>query len=360
MADMMNDATAYGGRMSGFDPAYEPQVGSDAIWQPSLADFDFGAMPDIASEYGTGYGPSSGVYGEASRPNVVSNWDQFWDDPSNPLSKVGKALFGQTVGKAIPGAGTALGFASAKTPREMSQSMLGTGGGILGSMLGGPLGGLVGGSLGNFIGSKWEGNGQPYNGQTSNAGTGSGGLNFGDVAGGLGSLWAASQANKGLSGAGGNNSAVNAQIESLSSMYGPNSPYAAQLRQTLERKDAAAGRRSQYGPREVQLQAALADKQAGVADTIGRLATSGQNNQMALNNQRNQTRAQQLALLANLGKKSGLLDMFSSGGGSRGQPSGYIPNFSGLGSGGVSTDFSLDVPDNYDWNQYSGNSLFGG
>lgn len=44
----------------------------------------------------------------------------------------------------------------------------------------------------------------------------------------------------------------------LGSMFSGNSPYATQLRQQLERRDAAAGRRSQYGPREVELQAKLA------------------------------------------------------------------------------------------------------
>jgi hypothetical protein len=39
----------------------------------------------------------------------------------------------------------------------------------------------------------------------------------------------------------------------LNRMFGKDSEAAQQLRATLERKDAAAGRRSQYGPREVQL-----------------------------------------------------------------------------------------------------------
>lgn len=47
-------------------------------------------------------------------------------------------------------------------------------------------------------------------------------------------------------------------LSSLQSLYSPNSPYAQQLRQQLDRRDAAAGRRSQYGPREVELQAQLA------------------------------------------------------------------------------------------------------
>lgn len=55
------------------------------------------------------------------------------------------------------------------------------------------------------------------------------------------------------------------QADSLAAMYGQNSPYAQELRQQLERKDAAGGRRSQYGPREVELQAKLASMQAQTA-----------------------------------------------------------------------------------------------
>lgn len=61
------------------------------------------------------------------------------------------------------------------------------------------------------------------------------------------------------------------QISSLQNMFGPNSPYAQQLQQQLARKDAAAGRRSQYGPREVQLQAALAEQNARLAPSLGSL-----------------------------------------------------------------------------------------
>jgi len=53
--------------------------------------------------------------------------------------------------------------------------------------------------------------------------------------------------------------AINGQIGGLNSLFGQNSPYAQQLRQQLDRKDAAAGRRSQSGTREVELQARLAE-----------------------------------------------------------------------------------------------------
>lgn len=66
--------------------------------------------------------------------------------------------------------------------------------------------------------------------------------------------------------------ALSNQMTSLSSMYGQDSPYAQALRQRLDRKDAAAGRRSQYGPREVELQAHLAGLQPQVANSMSNLA----------------------------------------------------------------------------------------
>jgi hypothetical protein len=65
---------------------------------------------------------------------------------------------------------------------------------------------------------------------------------------GLASLYMNNQASKGI----GN------MLGGLQGLYSQNSPYSQALRQQLERRDAAGGRRSQYGPREVELQAKLA------------------------------------------------------------------------------------------------------
>lgn len=65
----------------------------------------------------------------------------------------------------------------------------------------------------------------------------------------------------------------------LNSLYGQNSPYAQQLSQTLMRQDAAAGRRSQVGPRSVELQARLADLNSRNAPELAKLYGSQQNNQ---------------------------------------------------------------------------------
>lgn len=62
--------------------------------------------------------------------------------------------------------------------------------------------------------------------------------------------------------------ALQGNINTLSNMYGQNSPYAQQLRATLAAKAAQGGRRSDIGAREVQLQAALADKTASMAPNL--------------------------------------------------------------------------------------------
>lgn len=62
----------------------------------------------------------------------------------------------------------------------------------------------------------------------------------------------------------------------LQGLYGQDSPYAQNLRSQLARRDAAGGRRSQYGPREVELQAKLAGLNAQMAPTLANIM--GQHN----------------------------------------------------------------------------------
>jgi hypothetical protein len=58
---------------------------------------------------------------------------------------------------------------------------------------------------------------------------------------------------------------------SLKDLYSGNGAYAQNLRNELERRDAASGRRSQYGPREVELQAKLADSASRQAGTLSNI-----------------------------------------------------------------------------------------
>lgn len=338
---------------------------------------NFDYTDPAVSEYGSGYGPSYGVYANPAHPNTTS-FQQFLDETNNffntkpgrvvgalaSFSPVGRALqlgrgLANMLGKGdILGAGGALASSYGGLPGNIlnvglqaSRGNLAPGIGLAGSMAGGPAGGILAGELAR----NFQNSGQ----STGNTEQSTGGFNPEGTVNALGQLFAATQANKGLSGVSANNAAVSQQIQALSNMFSPSSPYAQQLRQTLERKDAAAGRRSQYGPREAQLMAALAEKQAGAAETMGRLATSSQNNQLALNTRSNQTRAQRLALAAKLAKESGLFDLFRRDNSNPGGTPPISPSGTQLPLDTESAQY--DVPDNYNWNQYvNTDSLYGG
>lgn len=73
--------------------------------------------------------------------------------------------------------------------------------------------------------------------------------------------------------------ALAANNREIRNLYSVDSPYAQHARQVMERRDAAKGRTSQYGPRETQLAALLADKRANALlnpNYLGSLAASKQ------------------------------------------------------------------------------------
>lgn len=78
---------------------------------------------------------------------------------------------------------------------------------------------------------------------------------------------------KGKEGADATQNALQDQMKTLTDMYKEGSPWANQLKEGLARKDAAAGRNSQYGARLAQYQAMLADKAGQNAGVLGQLAT---------------------------------------------------------------------------------------
>jgi hypothetical protein len=113
------------------------------------------------------------------------------------------------------------------------------------------------------------------------------------------------------------------QAGQLQSLYGPNSPYAKQLEQTLLRSDAAAGRRSQVGPRSVELQARLADVNSRNAPML-----------QSLYNQKGQAGDQMLMSLLSMGRNGGfqsgmqgLGSLFGYGGGNQFGLMGANPTF---------------------------------
>lgn len=96
---------------------------------------------------------------------------------------------------------------------------------------------------------------------------------------------------------------IQGQIGQLQSLFSADSPYAQQLQQQLNRKDAQSGRRSQYGPRQVELQA--------------RLAELNSRNAPQLNNLYGQKRAQDLSQykdLYNVLRSSGLMSQLGQAG----------------------------------------------
>jgi hypothetical protein len=94
----------------------------------------------------------------------------------------------------------------------------------------------------------------------------------------------------------------------LQGLYSPNGAYATQLRNTLQAKDAASGRRSDYGGRETQLMAELAGKNAALMPSMFQMQ-NGQNSMG--NNQMNLF----LQGMNKLGGWDGLKTLFNSGGG---------------------------------------------
>lgn len=91
-------------------------------------------------------------------------------------------------------------------------------------------------------------------------------------AGALATLYTANRANKDLK----------KQQGQLDSLFGQNSAYSKTLRQQLARKDAQAGRRSQYGPREVELQARLAQMNGQLAPQRFALSQAQDQNRMGM------------------------------------------------------------------------------
>lgn len=204
----------------GFNPAFDSQ----------LASMDMG------------YDPSQ--MGIDTNPAMTS--DMSFDDSflgklhsimSHPAGKFGLAALGianPALGLATGVLGHAVNGAAGKGAQSMGAGL----GSALGSFAGGPMGGFLGGMMGNSAFGGFQGTGT-----SADAGFGSTGLGDGllGLYGGYRSLQEA-----------------NGVKDSLASMYGQDSPFAQAMRQQLNRRDAAAGRRSQYGPREVELQAKLA------------------------------------------------------------------------------------------------------
>ncbi len=86
---------------------------------------------------------------------------------------------------------------------------------------------------------------------------------------------------------------------SIGNLFAPGSAYEEQLRKELQRRDAASGRRSQYGPRSVELQAKLAELAARQTPSL-----------MNLFSQQDTAQNEQMQSLLNVLNGTGLLNLF--------------------------------------------------
>jgi hypothetical protein len=154
-----------------------------------------------------------------------------------------------------------------------------TGYGALVGALGG-LAGQAGSAVGNYFSATPSDTGGAGNGGTTN---------WGNLATGVGNYVMARH----------NDQGIQSQINSLKDLYSPNSAYAQQMAQTLQRQDAASGRGSQYGTRAVELQARLADAATRNAPTLANLYAQQRSN-----------RFNQYAGLLATGRNAGLGNMF--------------------------------------------------
>lgn len=328
-----------------YSGAYEPgdySVGSDFNYTGtnSLGDFSGGNYDYQGTDY-SGMGSSDGYkasdnYGPAQTEDTLERFMKprnlartaagFIPGPLGQLAKVGMAA-------TDPNPGAAFGKMAGSTLGGILGNAVFPGvGGLIGSQFGGWLGGQAGGDTGgtssNSGNSGMSSNGDYqssiFNPSMSDGREGmSGGMEPGRFGMGLAGLYQGQRATGNIRQATSNNQQqqdfANQQAQSLASMYEPNSAYSQQLRQQLERKDAAGGRRSQYGPREVELQAKLAGMAAQVAPQA--LAYNKQSmdaNKQGLDyrNQGNKVQGQQLAQLAGLGgmlNKSGIFDAAGRG-----------------------------------------------
>jgi len=181
----------------------------------------------------------------------------------------------QQAGQAVANPAQALGVTNQTAQGALNSGLRGAAtSGVKGDSMGE---GFLQGGLGNLLGQGLSALG------TTNAQGQSLGNSLASA--GMG-MYAANQAKKD----------INGQIGQLQSLFSGNSPYAQQLRQQLNRKDAAGGRRSQYGPREVELQARLAELNSKNAPQLN-----------SLYNQRSGANMSQYKDMYNLLRSSGVL-----------------------------------------------------
>lgn len=304
-----------GGLFSGINPLGTDYSAGDSLysvgeygslsdgWSPASS-YDFSGFADnslAAQATQQASLPQPGFF-DSPFGKVVRTLANF--TPVGRVANIGynlaKGQYGNALGSAIGGVGG--GLVGLGVNAAMGQNVGPQAGGLVGSQIGGAAGGPLGSMFGGWVGSqigKEATSGASTGTAPSPVNSGNNGMNLGNLINGLGGLYQANQANKVAQ-------AAQAGQQDLSAMFGPNSAYAQNLRQTLERKDAQGGRRSQYGAREVELQAKLAEMAARYGSDISKQnIASTQAAQVA--------KQRQMSLLLEAGKRSGLFDYTQRG-----------------------------------------------
>lgn len=285
-----------GGGQGAGDPNPDPGNGGETASDPLGGNWGTqGDSTDISNAGGQGAGSENGSdvnsdnfdagdmsagqgYGGAQDGSFSGS---VWDLLNSKWGKLGSGVLSMAfpeIGLPLMGARMASGLASGHGGEAVggalggfAQGAMGPAGMLLGAVGAGPgaMGAGAGrdfdqgtGMFGDNGGNSQGGGG--YSGFGSFGGfgqTNQGGFDPTNLAAGLGSMYLGGKAMSG----------INGQIGNLNSLYAPNSPYAQQMQQALERQDAASGRRSQYGTRSVELQAALANAASRNAPMLSNL-----------------------------------------------------------------------------------------
>jgi len=185
---------------------------------------------------------------------------------------------GTTAGSTLPAWASKAGT-GALTSAAGTALQGGNGSQILNSAVGGAVNGGTGTNLGGAVtgalnGNQGKGNtsgGSAWDQFLQGLSGGSGGsTNWGDILNTLGTGYAAYNAGNKA------NDLYTNQIKDINGLYAPDSAYAKQMEQTLARKDAAAGRNSQYGTRAVELAANLTKSKSDAINSANMTNLLGQ------------------------------------------------------------------------------------
>lgn len=354
----------WSGGVGGFDNSGQGAVPQDGwrVWQNQNGVFDgFQQRPD-GSYGGTGdwdnvqmNGMTFDDYDQSGKhtyTGTANNFkkDNMFMDTILPMLMVAGPFAGMMMGGAGAAGAAGAGAADAAAMYGVAPGMgaggtAATGGGGLASLFGGG-GASAGGGLSRMLSQLGSTGGKLLStGLSSILGgggnDGGGGMNLGPfLAGGVDAYKQGDAADKMLSW-------LNSQSGKMEGYMNPNSPEYSAMWEAMSRKDAAAGRNSQYGPRTADFLAKVADAKAG--NTL-RFTTGT-------------SRAYADALNQDAGKYTGLLSALGNQSGGTQNLSSILGSLFG-GSGSVDTsdwsDFGgSDLPSNDDlWEMINGGGGF--